>query len=201
MFAPRRLLLPLAVVVAVAAAAAGGCASTPNVGVYDAPGTNLATYATFGFRAPLAVEAAGHGTSAPAMRAAVRAELESRGYRYTAGGAGASGAPGLLVDIDAKLEEHEEWRPAIPMPPVGRCVGGAPPEVPQVAAPCDALVPERYPEGTLVVALVDARTQALVWEGVAYGRVTAKHLADRDAAIADAVAHVFRKLPARAPAN
>jgi hypothetical protein len=197
MFASRRLLLPLVVAVAFATAA-GGCATTPSVGVYAAPGMNPAAYATFAFRAPLALEAAGPRNSAPAMRAAVRAELESRGYRYAPG---AAGATHLLVDIDAKLEEHEEWRPAIPMPPVGRCVGGAPPEVPRVNAPCDVLVPERYPEGTLVVALVDARTQALVWEGVAYGRVTAKHLAERDAAIADAVAHVFRKLPARAAAN
>ena len=56
----------------------------------------------------------------------------------------------------------------------------------------------RYTVGTLNVDLIDATRNQMVWEGVAVGEVSKKHLENREAAIAKAIEKIFSKYPFRA---
>ena len=56
----------------------------------------------------------------------------------------------------------------------------------------------RYTEGTVNVDLVDVARNALVWEGIAVGRVPNLKPADRDARIDNTMAEIFARYPYRA---
>lgn len=55
-----------------------------------------------------------------------------------------------------------------------------------------------YDEGTLLIDLVDASRQQLVWEGAGTGRVTQKKLDNIEATVNAAVAAIFEQYPFRA---
>jgi hypothetical protein len=55
-----------------------------------------------------------------------------------------------------------------------------------------------YDEGTLLIDLVDASRQQLVWEGAGTGRVTQKKLDNIEATVNAAVAAIFERYPFRA---
>jgi hypothetical protein len=55
-----------------------------------------------------------------------------------------------------------------------------------------------YDEGTLLIDLVDARRQQLVWEGAGTGRVTKEKLDNIEATVNAAVAAIFERYPFRA---
>jgi hypothetical protein len=55
-----------------------------------------------------------------------------------------------------------------------------------------------YDEGTLLIDLVDAGRQQLVWEGAGTGRVTQKKLDNIEATVNAAVAAIFERYPFRA---
>jgi hypothetical protein len=55
-----------------------------------------------------------------------------------------------------------------------------------------------YDEGTLLIDLVDAKRQQLVWEAAGTGRVTKEKLENIQTTINDAVAALFERYPFRA---
>ena len=55
-----------------------------------------------------------------------------------------------------------------------------------------------YDEGTLLIDLVDAQRQQLVWEGAGTGRVTQKKLENIEETVNGAVAAIFERYPFRA---
>ncbi len=172
-----------------------GCASGPTIRSNTDPQANLSSYRTYGFVAPLGTDRAGYSTIvSEQLKAAVRRELEARGYTY------AQDNPQLLVNFNAKLDDklRVDTTPTASIA-VGRGYygyrGGF-----YSAWPAYETSVDQYTQGTLNIDVVDAAQKRLVWEGVAVGRVTQKTRENLGAAIDATVAEIFKKFPATAQA-
>ncbi|MBR0684093.1 DUF4136 domain-containing protein [Roseomonas eburnea] len=170
----------------------GACATVPRVHVDQDPTADFARYRTFGWASPLGTDSFGYTSlTTERFKAAVEREMTARGYVMAPN-------PDLLVNFSGRLRERTRVE-TMPAPPIGyygyRFYGAWP----AYAFGATTYV-DQYTEGTLNVDLVDRARNALVWEGVAVGRVTQadrEHAAER---IAAAVAAVFARFPYRAPA-
>lgn len=171
--------------------ATAGCASTPTVTSNYDHSANFAGYRTFGYLSPLGTDRAGYATLVTqSLKNATRREMEARGYTYS------ENAPDLLINFSGKLEKQTDVRSVPAGPPMvgyygyrGGYYGGWGGYYTDVY---------QYTEGTVNVDLIDARQRQLVWEGVAVGTVTKKHLENPDAALSAAVSQIFAKFPFRA---
>ncbi|MGI8560079.1 MAG: DUF4136 domain-containing protein [Luteimonas sp.] len=181
----RWLFAALAVVLLAA------CATGPRVTAEADPRADFSQYRTWAFYSPLAVEKDGYATPATTrMREAVRAQMDARGYAYSADN------PDLWVNLNAYMERRTD---VSSMPYVDYAyyysyrAGG------YFAVPFwrDRTHVTRYTEGTVNVDIVDARRNALVWEGIAVGRVSNLRPADRDARIDSTIAEIFARYPYR----
>ncbi len=193
MFARRSLPLALA---AALLALAGCAAPGPQIRAEYDRSVDLRQYKTFAFFSPLATDKEGYQTAVSQyLKAAARRELESRGLRYD------EAAPQLLVNFGAKLNDklrvNQTSTPTIGM---GFGLGGGyygyrgglysswPLYTNETQV-------STYQEGTLNVDLVDPARKALVWEGVAVGKVTQKTLDNLQPTIDSVVAAIFERYP------
>lgn len=172
-----------------------GCATGPRISTDSDPSADFSRYRTFAFFEPLAVETEGYSTpSSSRMKAAVRRELEARGYVYD------EAAPDLQVNINAYVEERTD---VYSTPQVETALYYSYRARSYVAVPywTNRTDVYRYAEGTLNVDLVDAREKALVWEGVAVGRMARLKPAERAARTDATIAEIFAEYPHRAGAR
>jgi hypothetical protein len=172
-----------------------GCATGPRITTDSDPSADFARYRSFAFYEPLAVETEGYSTpSSSRMKAAVRRELESRGYVYD------ESAPDLQVNINAYVDERTD---VYNTPQMETALYYSYRARSYVAVPywTNRTDVYRYAEGTLNVDLVDAREKALVWEGVAVGRMARLKPAERAARIDATIADIFAEYPHRAGAR
>jgi len=170
-----------------------GCATGPQITTEADPEADFSQYHTFAFYSPLAIEPDGYTTpSGERMKAAVRSQLESRGYTYT------TDRPDLWVNINAYTQQQTDVNvmPTVDYAYYYSYRGRGYYVVPYWRDRTDVY---RYTEGTINVDLVDVARNRLVWEGIAVGRVgRVKDVAARDLRIDRAVADIFAKFPYRA---
>lgn len=181
-----RLLLLLAL------AFLASCATSPRITAEADPRADFSRYRTWAFYSPLAVEDQGYATPTTIrMKDAVRAQMNSRGYVYT------EENPDLQVNLNAYIERRTD---VMSTPYVDYGYYYSYRALHYVAVPYwyDRTRVYRYTEGTLNVDIVDARRNALVWEGIAVGRVSNLKPADRDARIDSTIAEIFARYPYRA---
>ena len=172
-----------------------GCATGPRISSDSDPQADFASYRSYGFYSPLAVEPKGYSTlSSNVMKAAVRREMEARGYVYD------ESAPDLLVNINAYVSERQD---VVSMPEVSYTYYYSYRANAYFAVPfwSERTSVSRYREGTLNVDLVDARAKRLVWEGVAVGRVARLKPGEREQRINSTIAEIFATYPHRAGGN
>ncbi len=172
-----------------------GCATGPRISSDSDPQADFASYRTYGFYSPLAVEPKGYSTpSSNVMKAAVRREMEARGYVYD------EAAPDLLVNINAYVNERQD---VVSMPEVNYTYYYSYRANAYFAVPfwSERTSVSRYREGTLNVDLVDARAKRLAWEGVAVGRVARLKPGEREQRINATIAEIFAAYPHRAGGN
>src|SRR5687767_2022346 len=80
-----------------------GCATGPQITSEADPEADFGSYRTFGFYAPLALEKEGYATpTTDRIKAATRAQLESRGYVYT------PEQPDLWVNLNAYMQKRTD---------------------------------------------------------------------------------------------
>jgi hypothetical protein len=191
MNATHRIAAWLATVCAVALLA--GCATGPRITTEADPEADFSRYRTFAFYSPLAIESEGYSSAmSERMKAAARAQMESRGYVYT------EASPDLWVNINAYTQRRTE---VSSMPTVDYAYYYSYRANRYFAVPYwrDRTDVYRYTEGTMNVDLVDAARNRLVWEGIAVGRVTnTRDAAARDARIDSTMADIFARYPYRA---
>jgi len=160
---------------------------------YDAE-TDFSRFATFDF-----MDRAARGESRTydtigdrRIMAAVRRELEARGYRKV------DSDPDLLVNFAISTEMVQDVRSvpsAIVPPPWYGWRGGY--YYPWPTYAYETYV-DSYQRGTLFIDLVDAERRQLVWEGRAEGRVTEAVREDPAGALDAAVTEIFAQYPFRA---
>lgn len=169
------------------------CATGPRISSDFDPRANFSAYRTFAFYSPLAIEREGYASLVSGrMKAAARAEMEARGYRYS------ETDPDLWLNINAYMQQRTD---VSTIPDVDYAYYYSYRYRGYVAVPYwhDRTTVHRYTEGTMNVDLVDAKRNALVWEGIAVGRVKRNQdAAARDAAIDATFRDIFAQYPHRA---
>jgi hypothetical protein len=167
-----------------------GCASGPTVRVDKDPSVNLRTYKTFAFfeasarlgpfppisTLPFAEPAARYTSlQSQHLQRATREQMERQGYVYD------EAHPDLRVNAVLHVDEKFELR-STPGAYGYIGLGGA-------------LDSAYYRQGTLSVDLIDVRRNALVWRGVAEGRVNTQSDKDPGSAIEAVVVELFAGFP------
>ena len=159
-----------------------GCASGPTVIADKAPDTDLSAYRTFGFFDHVATDNAAYSTILTShLKQTTRTELERLGYVYD------EANPQLRVNFFLNVEERREIRST---PTTGGFYGyrfyswGG----------IDVNTIE-YKAGTLSIDLVDVSRNALVWHGLAEGRVRDDAYRNPGVAIGSVVAEIFHAFP------
>ena len=169
------------------------CATGPRLSSDSDPRADFSAYRTFAFYSPLAIEREGYASLVSGrMKAAARAEMEARGYRYS------EEDPDLWLNINAYMQRRTD---VSTIPDVDYAYYYSYRHRGYVAVPYwhDRTTVHRYTEGTMNIDLVDAERNALVWEGIAVGRVTRNQdAAARDAAIDATIRDIFAAYPHRA---
>ena len=169
-----------------------GCATGPEITSEADPEADFGSYRTFGFYAPLALEKEGYATpTTDRIKAATRAQLESRGYVYT------PEQPDLWVNLNAYMQKRTD---VTSFPTVDYNYYYSYRARSYFAVPFwhDETHVRQYTEGTLNVDLVDRRKNRLVWEGIAVGRIAKLKPEERAARIDSTVAEIFARYPYRA---
>ena len=170
-----------------------GCATGPRITTEADPRADFSSYRTWSFYTPLAIESEGYETATSEVtKAAVRAEMERRGYVYS------EQSPDLWVNINAYLERRTD---VSSYPTVDYAYYYSYRHRGYFAVPYwnERTQVYRYTEGTMNIDLVDAKRNALVWEGIAVGRVKRNQdAAARDAAIDATIREIFAAYPHRA---
>ncbi len=172
------------------------CATGPRISSDSDPRADFSAYRTFAFYSPLAIEREGYASLVSGrMKAAARDEMEARGYRYS------EEDPDLWLNINAYMQRRTD---VSTIPDVDYAYYYSYRHRGYVAVPYwhDRTTVHRYTEGTMNIDLVDAERNALVWEGIAVGRVTRNQdAAARDAAIDATIRDIFAAYPHRAGAR
>lgn len=175
------LLLSAAALLALAA-----CATGPELRVDRDPSANLRSYRTFGWHEPLSTDASSYTTlMTQHLKQSTRRALERQGYAYS------DKEPDLRVNFSVRIEDRQETR-GLPSP--GRTYRGWAISMPNI----DTV---DVKAGTLAIDLVDARRQALVWRGVAEGRLKPEATQDPARAVEAAVGEIFTAFPDGQRAN
>jgi hypothetical protein len=152
------------------AALAAGCAAPLDVRHDQDPAVDLRAYKTFGF-----YDEADNGPVSLIgrhLKQATREQLERQHYVYS------ERNPDLRVAMLLMVNQHPELR-STGARPVGYRGWGGGVESTQVR------------DGTLRIDLVDTRRNALVWQGVAEGRVDAQALRNPAQTVQQVVAELF----------
>ena len=172
-----------------------GCATGPRITTEADPRADFSAYRTWSFYTPLAIEKEGYETQTSEItKAAVRAEMERRGYRYT------ESDPDLWVNINAYMERRTD---VSSIPTVDYAYYYSYRHRGYFAVPYwnERTNVYRYTEGTMNVDLVDAREKRLVWEGIAVGRVANLKPEQRAQRINSTIAEIFANYPHQAGAR
>lgn len=173
-----------AAAVALLVALTAGCANQPATRFDKDPSADLGSYKTFGFFEPTAANNARYATLVTKhLEQATRTQLEHQRYVYS------EHDPDLRVNVMVHAVDKLALRSTAPSGFRGRYGwGGWGGGVESV----------EYRQGTLTIDLVDARRNALVWRGVAEGRLDDKALEAPGAVIDETVAELFAAFPAAA---
>ena len=174
---PNRLVSSLVPALLVSALAA--CASKPDVRHDKDPAADLAAYRTFAFFDPLATDRARYSTILSSrLKQATREQLERQHYVYS------EASPDLRVNLFVNVVERQELRAT----PAGRGFYG-------YRGWATSLDTVEYRHGTLAIDLVDTRRIALVWQGVAEGRLDPKLANDPGPGVDAVVQQIFAGFP------
>ncbi|MFD0740234.1 DUF4136 domain-containing protein [Lysobacter koreensis] len=201
------------------AVVAAGCASGPAVIADYDRSANFSAYRSYAFLEKVGSDPAGYESLATqAVKAAVRREMDARGYAY------AAADPDLQVNFSTQLAQKTRisqmpgpmFHPWGPYGGYGRYGGwggwgpwggygrhggwggwGGYGGWGYDGWGYDTYV-DQYLEGTLRIDIVDARRQQVVWEGMAVERVPTRQRQNRQAQASATVAAIFASYPFRA---
>ncbi|SRR6056297_529977 len=168
------------------------CAAGPTVFTATAPGSDLTRYQHFAFVEPLGTDRAGYASIiSQQLIISSRRELELRGLEFVENAEQAD----LLVNFFGHLDEQIRTR-QVADPWYGSSFYdfryGFYDPWPTYSTSTEV---QQYSEGTLVIDLIDASTNQLVWEGTARNEVTERSRREAASRLDDAVKRIFKDFP------
>ncbi len=175
---------PLAQTIALAllAALAAGCATKPDIRLDHDAAADFRAYRTFAFYDndhPAGAATPRYTTLLDArLRQATRAQMEKHEYAYS------EVDPDLRVNVRLQVVERQELRST----PGARPYRG-----------WSGIETVDYRKGTLAIDVVDAHRHALVWRGIAEGRLDDKAMAQPGPAVDSVVNELFAAFPGERP--
>lgn len=175
-----------------------GCATGPTIRSDFDPAIDFSHYRTWGYYEPLSAEKSGYATiNSQRVKDAVRREMTQRGYTYT------PASPELRVNFYTSIQDRVRVSPGFYDPYFyggpwgwggwgGWGWGGG-----WYGAPFyDRPYVSSYREGKLVVDVVDAAQNRLVWTGSASEPLRSKQTPqERAAGVDNAVTQIFTQYP------
>ncbi len=184
----RKILWLLAATVSFALVA--GCESGPAIRVDHDPAVDVRSFKTFAFFDKVATDRAQYSTIVTnRLKQATRTQLERVGYTYS------EQDPDLRVNFYLNIADKQDIR-STPSASMGvgyygyrggmyGAWGGYPYDVETV----------NYKAGTLSIDLVSVKNNALVWQGLAEGRVQQSAVDNPGPAIDAVIAQIFSNFP------
>lgn len=153
---------------------AAGCATKPDVRSDQEPGADLKAYRSFAFYEP--AQPGYLSLLERHLRRATREQLERQHMVYD------ERSPELLVNYALQVTDRQELQSSHRG---ARYRGWS----------ADSIETVEYRQGTLLIDLVDARRQALVWRAVAEGRLDAQAAQNPGTTIDAVVGEMFTRFP------
>lgn len=178
--------------VALALIGLSACVPTATIRSNYDHSASFPSYRIFGFVQPAATDREGYESlTTAALKRAVTAELESRGYAYS------QASPDLLVNFRVDVDRQTQISA---LRSHGSCTCEPHYGNYDVWENYEPMV-YNYDEGRLSIDLVDARRKKLLWEAEAVGVVTERHRSQPEQAITTAIHRLFLSFPVPAPAG
>jgi hypothetical protein len=184
----KKTLLAAFIVCFVAACVAPG----PKIRTDYDHAADFSAYRTFSFVKETGTDRGGYSTLVTSyFKAAVRREMEARGYRYV------DTDPDLLVNFFTDARDVTDVY-SYPSASLGYGYYGYRYGLYTAWPFYDRDVETvHYKVGTANVDVVDAKKKQMIWEGVAEGRMTDAAMANPQATINATVADLFKKFPGK----
>jgi len=179
-------------VAGLALAMLAGCASGPRIDTLQAPNTDYSRYQTFSYVNPLGTDRAGYASIiSQQLVFSTRREMELRNFEYVANPEDAD----LLLNFNAQLSEQirtiDVVEPAFG-PRFWDYRYGMYSTWPNYR---QSTAIDQFTEGTLVIDLIDAEAERMIWEGTATNRVTERTRRDAAEELDKAVKSIFDRFP------
>jgi hypothetical protein len=176
----------------VAALTLSACATGPRIDTLQAPNADYSRYETFSYVSPLGTDRAGYASIiSQQLVFSTRREMELRNFVYVDDPEQAD----LLLNFNAQLNEQirtiDVVEPAFG-PTFWDYRYGMYSTWPNYR---HSTAIDQFTEGTVVIDLIDAEAERMIWEGTATGRVTERTRRDAAAELDKAVTAIFDRFP------
>ncbi|MEE4329832.1 MAG: DUF4136 domain-containing protein [Wenzhouxiangella sp.] len=172
--------------------ALAACATGPRIDTLQAPGADYSRYETFSYASPLGTDRAGYASIiSQQLVFSTRREMELRNFVYVED----SGEADLLLNFNAQLNDQIRTIDVVE-PTFGptfwdyRYGMYSPWPTYQHSTAID-----QFTEGTVVIDLIDAQAERMIWEGRATGEVTERTRRDAAEELDKAVKAIFDRFP------
>lgn len=178
------------------------CASPKKANIDYDKNVNFSQYQTFAFyQAPVAAEPEQNAAEAAApsydpltdqhFKAAITREMTALGYRFD------EQAPQLLVNYSTNVENREDVRSSPFRVNAGYGLFGRNSALSLGFPIFGGVETTRYKVGSVLIDVIDASANRLIWQGMVEGKLTSKALQQPEQAINDAVAVIYQSYPTR----
>jgi len=174
------------------AIALAACATGPRVDTLQAPNADYSQYETFSYVSPLGTDRAGYASIiSQQLVFSTRREMELRNFQYVEDPDQAD----LLLNFNAQLDEQIQTinvvEPAFG-PTFWNYRYGLYRPWPNYR---ETVAVDQFTKGTVVIDLIDAEAERMIWEGTATGRVTDQTRRDAAEELDQAVKAIFDRFP------
>jgi hypothetical protein len=168
------------------------CATGPRIDTRQAPDADYSRYETFSYVSPLGTDRAGYASIiSQQLVFSTRREMELRNFEYVENPEEAD----LLLNFNAQLSERIRTFDVVD-PTFGPTFWDYRYGMysPWPAYQRSTSI-EQFTEGTVVIDLIDADAERMIWEGTATGRVTERTRRDAAEELDKAVKSIFERFP------
>lgn len=178
------------------------CASPKKANIDYDKNVNFSQYQTFAFYQAAEQEQNAAETDTAAtpsydpltdqhFKAAITREMTALGYRFD------EQAPQLLVNYSTNVENREDVRSSPLRVNAGYGLFGRHSALSLGFPLFGGIETTRYKVGSVLIDVIDASANRLIWQGMVEGKLTSKALQQPEQAINDAVAVIYQSYPTR----